>query len=479
MITSSEIRAASVLIVDDQESNVLLLEGILRGAGYASIARALHSRTVCELHRLNQYDLILLDLQMPEMDGFQVMEGLKEIEADSYLPVLVLTAQPGHKLRALSAGARDFISKPFDLAEVLMRVQNLLEVRLLHKKLVSYAKKLELRNQLICETFGRYLSEDIMESMLASPGTLNLGGGTKRVTMMMADLRGYTSISERLPPEKVVSLVNNYFETMISIIVQYGGTIDGFTGDGILGIFGAPVARADDPQRAMSCAVAMQLAMVQVNARNCAMGLPAVEMGIGINTGDVIVGNIGSTQHAKYGVMGSAVNLTSRVESYTTGGQIMISRSTLDAAPDHADIDERLWVEPKGVSRPIPIYSIVGIRGRSDLALSRIEAQLSPPATPLRVRFAVVEGKDASGELIEGRVTRLSVQKAEIEAPKLAPRFANLKLQFVSGGENIAGDLYGKVSGGDANSGAFLVRFTSVPPELASFLETLRPPPAA
>jgi PAS domain S-box-containing protein len=134
VISSSDILKGSILIVDDHQANVVLLEQMLRNAGYVSITSTTNPSEVCELHRKNCYDLILLDLQMPVMDGFQVMEGLKHIETDGYLPVLVITAQPDHKLRALNAGAKDFISKPFDLAEVLIRVHNLLEVRLLHRK---------------------------------------------------------------------------------------------------------------------------------------------------------------------------------------------------------------------------------------------------------------------------------------------------------------------------------------------------------
>jgi PAS domain S-box-containing protein len=134
---------ASILIVDDQEANVSLLEQLLREAGYARVTSTMDPREVWPLHRKNRYDLIVLDLQMPGMDGFQVMEGLKTNDADGYLPVLVITAQPGHKLRALQAGARDFISKPFDVVEVRTRIHNLLEVRLLYRKLESYSKVLE------------------------------------------------------------------------------------------------------------------------------------------------------------------------------------------------------------------------------------------------------------------------------------------------------------------------------------------------
>jgi signal transduction histidine kinase len=143
MISSSDILNARILVVDDQEPNVRLLEGILSGAGYACIASTMDPYDVCELHRKNQYDLILLDLLMPGMDGFQVMEGLKQIEIDGYLPVLVISAQPGHNLRALKAGAKDFISKPINLAEVLTRVYNMLEVRLLHIETKNNSKALE------------------------------------------------------------------------------------------------------------------------------------------------------------------------------------------------------------------------------------------------------------------------------------------------------------------------------------------------
>ena len=142
-VSDSDILGARILIVDDQESNVALLEQMLSDAGYTNVASTMKPQEVCALHRKNRYDLILLDLQMPGMDGFQVMEGLKTNEEDAYLPVVVITAQPGHKLRALRAGARDFVSKPFDLVEVKTRIRNTLEVRLLYKELENYSKVLE------------------------------------------------------------------------------------------------------------------------------------------------------------------------------------------------------------------------------------------------------------------------------------------------------------------------------------------------
>lgn len=143
MIDATELLNARILIVDDQEANVMLLEQMLANAGYGNVSSTMDPRTVCDLHQQHHYDLILLDLQMPDMDGFEVLEALKVIEPDGYVPVLVITAQPNHKIRALQAGAKDFVSKPFELVEVQTRIRNMLEVRLLHQQLNIYNQQLE------------------------------------------------------------------------------------------------------------------------------------------------------------------------------------------------------------------------------------------------------------------------------------------------------------------------------------------------
>jgi len=164
MIDAPDILNAKVLIVDDQESNVLLLEEMLREAGYARVASTMDPHAVVGLHREHRYDLILLDLQMPGLDGFQVMQGLKAIEQDGYLPVLVITAQPAHKLQALQAGARDFVSKPFDVLEVKTRIHNMLEVRLLYKRL---EQTVEIRTAELRENEARFNAVREMAGFLA------------------------------------------------------------------------------------------------------------------------------------------------------------------------------------------------------------------------------------------------------------------------------------------------------------------------
>jgi len=195
MVSTADFLNAAILIVDDQEANVQLLEQILRGAGYACVTSTRDPHAVCDLYRDNHYDLILLDLQMPGMDGFQVMESLKAIETDGYLPVLAITAEPAHKLRALQGGAKDFVSKPFDLAEVLMRVHNMLEVRLLHKAAREYGKMLEslALNDPLTGLANRRLLDDRMTMAL-----VHAHRNKSAMAVVYLDLDGFKQINDTL-----------------------------------------------------------------------------------------------------------------------------------------------------------------------------------------------------------------------------------------------------------------------------------------
>jgi putative two-component system response regulator len=187
--TPSDILQAGILIVDDHDVNVVLLERMLRGAGYVSVASTCDPQEVGQLHRDNAYDLILLDLQMPGMDGFEVMEELKQIDPDGYLPVLVITAQPAHKLRALQAGAKDFVSKPFEVAEVLARVRNMLEVRLLQKELLKHNDALDqLVHERTAELQASYLETVFTVSLAAEHRDADTGAHLRRISCASRDL---------------------------------------------------------------------------------------------------------------------------------------------------------------------------------------------------------------------------------------------------------------------------------------------------
>jgi putative two-component system response regulator len=191
MTSSVDILHGKVLIVDDQPANILLLEGILAGAGYDSVESTTEPRDVYQLHLANNYDLILLDLQMPGMDGFMVMEELKELEADGYLPVLVITAQPGHKMQSFKAGARDFISKPFEMAEVLARVKNMLEVRLLNKRLHNYSELLEQQvHERTVDLRQSYLETIFAMTRAAEYRDEDVGAHVQRISYYSRELAG-------------------------------------------------------------------------------------------------------------------------------------------------------------------------------------------------------------------------------------------------------------------------------------------------
>ena len=183
-------------------------------------------------------------------------------------------------------------------------------------------------HELVRRAFGRYVSEEVATSILQSPEGLELGGEEREVTILMSDLRGFTALAARLTPQEVIEFLNLYLEAMVDVISRYEGTIDEIIGDAILVIFGAPLACDDHAAKAVACGLAMQLAMTEVNQRLAAKGAAELEMGIGIHTGRVIVGNIGSLRRTKYAAVGSNVNLAGRIESFTTGGQILISENT-------------------------------------------------------------------------------------------------------------------------------------------------------
>jgi adenylate cyclase len=313
-------------------------------------------------------------------------------------------------------------------------------------------------------TMGRYLTDEVVASLLETPGGLNLEGEKRKVTTLMSDLRGFTAISERLSPERVVKLLNLHLEVMTKVIRFYGGTINDVTGDGIVVFFGAPTQKPDDAERAVACAIAMQLAMVAVNQKNQLLDLPNLEMGIGINTGEVVVGNIGSQEHAKYTAIGSHVNLAARVESFTVGGQILIAQSTFSETQAVLSYLGQTQVYMKGVELPVSIYDVNGIGGQYNLLLPQAQDTLIPLAQPLPVQYHLLDGKHLNDQLLTGHIVQLSTKMAEIRSDQTIAPLSNLKLQLPN---YPAADMYAKViTKAVADGSGFYVRFTMISPEV-------------
>jgi len=308
---------------------------------------------------------VLLDIMMPGMSGIEVLEKIRETRDGTELPIIMATAKNTREdiVSALSLGANDYVTKPLDFPVVLARVNTQLAMKRANDHVRELVAEVERRNEFIRSVFGRYLTDDIAETLLDSPEGLHMGGERREITILMADIRGFTNLSSHLEPEKVVTMVNNFLSEMTRVIISHGGTIDEFIGDAILALFGAPRAMENHAEKAVACALEMQQAMQAVNELNHQSGLPELATGIGINTGEVIVGNIGSEQRAKYGVVGHNVNFASRVESYTEGGQILVSDRTLTACAGLLETRGEMSVRPKGFDEDVLIHDICGIGG--------------------------------------------------------------------------------------------------------------------
>jgi adenylate cyclase len=471
----------SILVVDDNEINRDLLSRYLARLGH-TVQAAPDGRQALEMIDSGAFDLVLLDIMMPELNGYQVLQHLQDSANWRDLPVIMISAldEMDSVVRCIELGAADYLPKPFNPVLLRARVGACLEKKRLRdlekeqkRQLQELNAALEVRNRFIRQTFGRYLSDDIVESILERPDGLKIGGEKRQATILMSDLRGFTSLSEGLPAEDVVAMVNIYLETMTDIILKYQGTIDEFIGDGILAIFGAPFQRPDDAPRAIACAVEMQLAMASVNDRNRQAGYPEVALGIGVNTGNMVVGNIGSKKRTKYGVVGSNVNLTARIESYTVGGQIFISESTFKACGDIVRLDNAMQVSPKGVKEPLTIYEVSGIAGDYQLFLPpKPEVGWIELTQPLSLQFTLLEGKHVGEVRYQAAILKLAPKMAEITAAMLPPRLSNLRLSLYDHNDRLISDnLYGKVLAHLSDPpGVFQVNFTAIPPEAETFL---------
>ncbi|MFO0576431.1 MAG: response regulator [Polyangia bacterium] len=491
---TDEAEAARVLMIDDSKFFCAAIAQLLASEPHIRFAACTDPFAALATARTFRPTVILQDLEMPQLGGLELLQMLRGDPGTRDIPIIVLsgTTEAATKARVFAEGANDYVEKQMDKIELVSRIRyhsrgyrNAIRLGESIQKLFEIQKRLEIQGEFIRKTFGRYLSDEVVSSLLASPEGLKLGGEKRRITLMMADLRGFTSLSERLPPESVLAIINNYLKVMTGILLSYGATIDEFIGDAILAVFGAPRLQEDDAPRAVACAVEMQLAMQGVNDANQKEGYPAVRMGIGIHTGEVVVGNIGSEKRAKYGVVGKNVNLTSRIESYTLGGQILISEPTRRACGELLRIDSVKEVLPKGVQEPIQVFEVGGIAGRFQRFLPAKEtSRLQPLPAPLPLRFVVFEDKHGAAHdhaamlvaVAEGAgAVAISVAVTGVGGDALAP-LTNLKLTlFAAEGREITRELYGKVTGrAEAAPGAVRVELTSVPPEAAAFLSALR-----
>ena len=348
-----------ILAVDDLKENRELVTRNLSRSGHFVITAASGEEALVALEQ-SDVDVVLLDLMMPGMDGREVLRRMKEHPDWRATPVIVISGQQDMDgiIECIEAGADDYLFKPFNRVLLQARIKAGIERKRWHDREEQYRQQLERNEKFIRATFGRYLSDEIVTDILERPEGLELGGDLREVTIMMSDIRGFTTLSERLAPAQVVTMLNRYLGVMTDIIMAHQGTIDEFIGDAILAVFGAPQRRDDDADRAVRCAQAMQAAMKDINAQNEHEGLPLIKTGIALNTGDVIAGNIGSERRSKYGFVGHPMNVTSRIEDLSAGGEILISDSTLQKLTTDIDVADRQELKVKGIDQTIVVHKI-------------------------------------------------------------------------------------------------------------------------
>ena len=348
-----------ILAVDDLQENRELVARNLSRNGHFVITAASGEEALVALEQ-SDVDVVLLDLMMPGMDGREVLRRMKEHPDWRATPVIVISGQQDMDgiIECIEAGADDYLFKPFNQVLLQARIKAGIERKRWHDREEQYRRQLERNEKFIRATFGRYLSDEIVTDILERPEGLELGGDLREVTIMMSDIRGFTTLTERLAPGQVVTMLNRYLGVMTDIIMAHQGTIDEFIGDAILAVFGAPQHREDDADRAARCALAMQSAMAEINAQNESEGLPRIETGIALNTGDVIAGNIGSERRSKYGFVGHPMNVTSRIEDLSAGGEILVSDSTLQKLTIDLEVSDSQELKVKGIDQSIIVHKI-------------------------------------------------------------------------------------------------------------------------
>ena len=318
--------APNILIVDDTPANLDLLSGMLRERSY-KIRAAISGKLALQAAVNEPPDLILLDVNMPEMNGYEVCARLKEIEDLKDVPVIFLSAltETADKVKAFRAGGVDYVTKPFQIEEILARVET-------HLTLKAAREYLKDKHRFLEYTFSRFVSPQVVEAMKEKPIDELLKMERREITVVFADLRGFTTLAHELTPEEVQETLNSFLEVMVAGVQAAGGMLDKFLGDGFVALFGAPFRQKDHALRALNAAIAMQREHRIWMAQRLADGLPYRPLGIGAATGETVVGAYGTHNRMEYTALGHVVNLASRLCGAAAAGEILTTPFTFDEA---------------------------------------------------------------------------------------------------------------------------------------------------
>lgn len=346
-----------VLIAEDHPDNRELVTDILSASGY-DIVSATNGQEALDLIREHLPDLVILDVNMPLKDGFEVVAEMKQDERTNSLPIIMLTAQSDidSRVKGLGLGADDYLGKPFNPRELLARVDTRLRAK---------AETDELRKQRlqIRQTFERFVAPAVVEALMKNPEAAQLGGALREITVMFADIEGFTSLSERTDPVEILSILNQYHGLTVGYIKKNKGTVDKFLGDGIMALYNVPVELSDHPLRAVTTAIEIQTALKHFRHKFPSEFQLAINFGI--NTGTAVVGNIGSIDIMDYTAIGDNVNLAQRLQAMSHGGQIMISEATYRLVADYIEAEPAGIRQVKGRAELVTTFLVKGLKNLS------------------------------------------------------------------------------------------------------------------
>jgi adenylate cyclase len=363
----------TILVVDDLPQNIRLLEAVLMPRGH-SVVPAGSGREALERLASQPVDLVLLDIVMPEMDGYEVCRTLRGDPATSFLPVVMITASgEQEKVAAIEAGADDFIAKPFEQPELLARVNSLLRIKRYHDTIEAQAADLAAWNRELeervrtqvdaLERMGRlrrFLSPQLAELVLSSGDESFLESHRREITVVFCDLRGFTRFAETFEPEDVMVVLEKYHAALGDLVHRFEGTLERFTGDGMMVIFNDPLPCPDAPQRAVRMAVAMRGRIGELVEGWSRRGYD-LDFGVGIAQGHATLGQIGYAGRSEYSAIGTVTNLAARLCGEAAPRQILISQGVYAATEDIVVADPVGELELRGFSRPARAYNVVGL----------------------------------------------------------------------------------------------------------------------
>lgn len=388
-----------LLVVDDEEDVGALFKGRFR----KELQRGEYdlSFTTDPVQALQMVDqspdleVLITDLNMPRMNGLELLTEVTKLRRP--LKTIVLTAYNDlqNVRAAMMRGAFDFQVKPLDVVDLRATISKAVNiVRELRAGEEARRHALELTEQKLRveQIFGRYVSEEVKAQLLARPEG-HLTSERLTLTVLMADIRGFTALSEVLPPEQVVQVLNGFLERAAEVMFCRNGTINEILGDGLLVFFGAPISDDNATEHAVAAALELQLAMNDINADHREQGLPELALGVGVHTGEVVVGTIGSRRRQKYTAVGKTVNLVARIEAHTVGGQVLVSDWTHREISGIASTLGSFQVHAKGFAEPVTVHDVRGLGGEYDLALPSADRDLTSLLVPKPIGMAIIKDK--------------------------------------------------------------------------------------